>query len=138
MQIGVIANRTGLSPDAIRFYERSALLPQPPRTPGGFRSYAETDVQTIDFIRRSQSLGFTLAEIRQLLALRGSRLQPCLPVRRRLGQKLRDVREKLADLRRLERELTAALRACDRGVRRRSPRCPLLSERLSRRERTEK
>jgi DNA-binding transcriptional MerR regulator len=95
-------------------------------------------VQTIGFIRRSQSLGFTLAEIRQLLALRGSRLQPCPPVRRRLGQKLRDVREKLADLRRLERELTAAVRACDRGARRRPPRCPLLSERLSRRVRTEK
>ncbi|MGB6717318.1 MAG: MerR family transcriptional regulator, partial [Candidatus Acidiferrales bacterium] len=88
MQIGVVAKRIGLSVDAIRFYERNALLPRPPRTQGGFRRYEENDVETLAFIRRVQGLGFKLNEIRGLLSLRGNRLQPCAPVRRRLEEKL--------------------------------------------------
>jgi MerR family transcriptional regulator, copper efflux regulator len=88
MQIGIVAKRIGLSVDAIRFYERNALLPRAPRTQGGFRQYAENDVDTLAFIRRIQSLGFKLSEIRGLLSLRGTRLQPCAPVRRRLKEKL--------------------------------------------------
>jgi DNA-binding transcriptional MerR regulator len=49
MQIGIVAKRIGLSVDAIRFYERNALLPRPPRTQGGFRQYAESDVETLIF-----------------------------------------------------------------------------------------
>jgi DNA-binding transcriptional MerR regulator len=77
MQIGAIAKKIGLSVDAIRFYERNSLLPRPPRTQGGFRKYGESDVETLGFIRRAQGLGFTLSEVRELLALRKSRLQPC-------------------------------------------------------------
>jgi len=91
MQIGIVAKKIGLSVDAIRFYERNALLPRPPRTRGGFRQYAESDVETLAFIRRVQGLGFKLSEIRALLRLRGNRLQPCAPVRRRLEEKLVDV-----------------------------------------------
>lgn len=71
MQIGTVAKKIGLSVDAIRFYERSALLPRAPRTPGGFRHYAQNDVETLAFIRRVQGLGFKLSEIRSLLRLRG-------------------------------------------------------------------
>jgi MerR family copper efflux transcriptional regulator len=84
MQIGAIAKRIGLSVDAIRFYERNALLPPPPRTASGFRQYGEDDVETLAFIRRVQGLGFTLSEISGLLKLRRTRMQPCAPVRRRL------------------------------------------------------
>src|SRR5260370_40892845 len=108
MQIGIIAKKIGLSVDAIRFYERSALLPRPPRTQGGFRQYGENDVETLAFIRRVQGLGFKLSEIRGLLNLRGTRLQPCAPVRRRLEEKLADVRRKLAELQKLEHELQAS------------------------------
>jgi len=87
MQIGVVAKKIGLSVDAIRFYERNALLPRPPRTQGGFRQYTQSDVETLAFIRRIQGLGFKLSEIRALLRLRGNRLQPCAPVRRRLEEK---------------------------------------------------
>ena len=58
MQIDTVAKRIGLSVDAIRFYERNALLPRAPRTQGGFRQYAKTDVETLAFIRRVQGLGF--------------------------------------------------------------------------------
>lgn len=127
MQIGVVAKRIGLSVDAIRFYERNALLPRPARTEGGFRQYGESDVETLAFIRRVQGLGFKLTEIRGLLRLRGNRLQPCAPVRRQLQKKLSDVRQKLADLQRLEHELRLALRSCDRELRKRHGHCPVLS-----------
>lgn len=133
MQIGRVAKKIGLTPDAIRFYERNALLPRPSRTPGGFRLYGESDVEMLAFIRRAQGLGFTLSEIRGLLNLRGSRLQPCAPVRRQLQEKLGEVRRKLAGLRRLEHELRLALRSCDREMRRRSARCPVLTERTKNR-----
>jgi MerR family copper efflux transcriptional regulator len=128
MQIGTIAKRIGLSVDAIRFYERSALLPRPPRTQGGFRQYGENDVETLAFIRRVQGLGFKLSEIRGLLNLRGSRLQPCAPVRRRLEEKLVDVQQKLADLQKLEDELRLALRSCNKELRKRTAHCPILRE----------
>ena len=126
MQIGKVAKRVGLTADAIRFYERNSLLPRPPRTEGGFRLYGEGDLETLAFIRRAQSLGFTLAEIRELLELRRRPARSCAPVCRRLKQKLERVQAKLADLQRLEGELRSALRACRREMRKRPARCPLL------------
>src|SRR5215472_6870047 len=120
MHIGRVAKKIGVTPDAIRFYERNALLRRAPRTQGGFRQYGESDVETLAFIRRVQGLGFKLSEIRSLLQLRGSRLQPCAPVRRRLQARLADVQKKLADLQHLERELRLALRSCDRELRKAS------------------
>jgi DNA-binding transcriptional MerR regulator len=67
MQIGRVARKVGLTPDAIRFYERSALLPRPLRTSGGFREFNENDLETLKFIRRSQKLEFTLREVSELL-----------------------------------------------------------------------
>ena len=87
MQIGVVARTVGLSVDAIRFYERNGLLARPPRTEGGFRRYAENDLETLAFIRRVQGLGFKLSEIRGLLRLRGNRLQPCAPSEAALAAK---------------------------------------------------
>ena len=128
MQIGIVAKKIGLSVDAIRFYERNGLLRRPPRTAGGFRRYSEGDIETLAFVRRVQGLGFKLSEIRGLLNLRGSRLQPCAPVRRRLEEKLSDVQRKLADLQRLEHELRLALRSCNKELRKRDAHCPILRE----------
>lgn len=127
MQIGAIAKKIGLSVDAIRFYERNALLPRPPRTPGGFRQFGESDVETLEFIRRAQGLGFTLREVRELLELRHNRLLPCAPVRRQLQQKLFQVQRKLSDLKKFENELRLSLRNCDQQIRRRSACCPWLA-----------
>jgi len=132
MHIGRVAKTIGVTPDAIRFYERKALLPRPPRTQGGFREYGEGDVETLAFIRRVQGLGFKLSEIRRLLELRENRLQPCAPVRQRLEAKLADVRRKLADLQKLERELRVALSSCDKELRKHPAHCPILRERGSR------
>jgi DNA-binding transcriptional MerR regulator len=132
MQIGTVAKKIGLSVDAIRFYERNALLPRAARTQGGFRLYGERDVETLAFIRRVQGLGFKLSEIRGLLNVRGSRLQPCAPVRRRLQEKLVDVHRKLADLHKLEHELCLALGSCNKELRKRPAHCPILREKNSR------
>lgn len=128
MQIGGVAKRIGLSVDAIRFYERTGLLPQAPRTEGGFRQYGENDVETLAFVRRVQGLGFKLREIRGLLRLRGNRLQPCAPVQRRLKEKLADVQRKLGDLHKLEHELRLALRSCNRELRKTDAHCPILRD----------
>lgn len=103
-------------------------MPRAPRSLGGFRQYGENDVETLAFIRRVQGLGFKLSEIRGLLKLRGNRLQPCAPVRRRLEEKLADVQKKLADLNHLEDELRLALRSCDKELRKRGAHCPILRE----------
>jgi MerR family transcriptional regulator, copper efflux regulator len=132
MQIGTVAKTIGLSADAIRFYERSALLPPAPRTADGFRQYGKGDVETLLFIRRVQGLGFALDEIRDLLGMRRSKLRACLSVRRRLEKKLASVCVKLADLQRLQRELRSALRSCDRELQKRPARCPLLEVSKSR------
>jgi len=129
MQIGVVAKRIGLSVDAIRFYERNALLPRPPRTEGGFQKYSECDVETLAFIQRVQGLGFKLSEIRTLLRLRGNRLQPCAPVRRRLEEKLADVQRRLTDVQKLQHELRLPLRCCDQHLRKRGEHCPILRRR---------
>ena len=128
MQIGTIAKKIGLSVDAIRLYERNALLPRAPRTQGGFRQYDENDVETLAFIRRVQGLGFKLSEIRGLLRLRGNRLQACAPVQRRLQEKLADVQRKLDDLHKLEHELRLALRSCNGELRKQHAHCPILRE----------
>jgi MerR family transcriptional regulator, copper efflux regulator len=126
MQIGTVAKKTGVSVDAIRFYERNALLRRPPWTAGGFRQYEEGDVDTLAFIRRVKGLGFKLSEIRGLLNLRGSRVQPCAPVRRRLQEKLTEVERKLRNLQRLRHELHVALHNCDRELRKKPAHCPIL------------
>lgn len=132
MQIGMVAKKIGVSADAIRFYERNALLPPAPRTRGGFRQYGESDLETLAFIRRVQGLGFKLREIRGLLGLRQTRMQPCAPVRRRLQEKLADVRRRLTDLQKLEHELRLALRNCDKELRNQDAHCPILRERSPR------
>ena len=138
MQIGIVARRIGLSVDAIRFYERNGLLPRPPRTEGGFRRFGENDVETLAFVRRVQGLGFKLSEIRGLLRLRGSRLQPCAPVQRRLQKKLADVQRKLSDLHKLEHALRLALRGCNNELRKRDAHCPILREKNPRKPETDK
>lgn len=128
MHIGGVARKVGLTPDAVRFYERSALLPRPARSAGGFREYTENDVKTLQFIRQAQSLGFALGEVGELLELRRTQLQPCAPVRQKLERKLVEVGRKLASLRKIQRELKAALRECNRELRKQSAPCPLLSK----------
>ena len=132
LQIGVVAQKTGLTVDAIRFYERERLLASPVRSEGGFRLFQDRDVQNLLFIRSAQELGFSLDEIRGMLALRDGAPKPCAQVERLLEAKLASVEEKIAVLKKLEAELRAALRECRRGLARKPSRgedgCPVLEQ----------
>lgn len=132
MQIGRVSEQTGLSVDAIRFYERQRLLDRPPRTEGGFRLFQREDIERIRFIRRVQQLGFSLPEIRELLALQRDDGEGCSHVRDLLRAKAGTVREKIRQLRALEQQLVKSLRKCERNLElegncRRNP-CPVLTE----------
>ncbi len=113
MQIGEVAKATGLTVDTVRFYEKQRLLRRPPRSEGGFRLFSPEDVETIEFIRHAQQLGFSLQEIRELLVLRGSGFEACSHVRDLLRVKLSDVRAKIEHLHKLEHQLMSGLRECE-------------------------
>ena len=122
--IGELSRLTGVNIETIRYYERINMMPHPPRTASGRRVYGEVETRTLSFIRRSHELGFTLDEIRALLALSAEQGQEvCADVRHLAANHLRDVRAKIADLRAMERILADAVRRCDEGE---SARCPLI------------
>src|SRR6266498_2006488 len=114
MQIGEVAKLTALSVDAIRFYERRALLPKAPRTIGRFRIYTNADVARLSFIRQIQSLGFSLREVQQLLDLREHRLEVCAEFIILLAGKLKQVCSKTRELKHLKQKLDRDLLKCNR------------------------
>jgi DNA-binding transcriptional MerR regulator len=118
IQIGTLARETGLSVDTIRFYEREGLLREPPRSRGGFRLYAARDMEHLHFIRCAQELGFSLAEVRELLLIQDDNRHACTQVRDFIGQKLASVHQKMLDLRKLERSLKMALGECEKALKR--------------------
>jgi MerR family transcriptional regulator, mercuric resistance operon regulatory protein len=123
LTIGRLSTRAAVNIETVRYYERVGLLPSPPRTPGGHRLYGEAHVKKLTFVRRARELGFTLDEIRALLRLADDRPTSCFRARSLATKHLGDVREKIADLRRMERVLTQTVALCEDGNR---PECPLL------------
>jgi MerR family mercuric resistance operon transcriptional regulator len=109
--IGRLAEAAGVHLETVRYYQRRGLLSVPARANGGFRQYAETDVERLRFIKRSQNMGFTLAEIEALLSLRES--ESCVDTRALASRKLALVEERLHDLHRLRRELKLWIKLCD-------------------------
>lgn len=125
LTIGVAAKRTGISVQAVRYYERRGLVLPGARRDSGYRLYGEDAVRRIRFIRNAQSLGFSLDEIRSLLELRVSRRSQCARVARRAEEKLLAVRFRLESLRAMEASLSALIRACRASEA--TARCPILS-----------
>lgn len=116
LKTGEVAKRAGVNVETLRFYERKGLLPVPPRRESGYREYPEESVQRIRFIKRAQELGFSLGEIQELLALRVQRGTTCAEVKERAELKVQDVRQKIADLKAIERALnTLAVTCSGRG-----------------------
>jgi len=111
LTIGKLAAAAGVNVETVRYYQRCGLLPEPPRPPGGVRRYSAEAVARLRFIKRAQELGFTLAEIRRLLALGDPR--SCGEARAIAAEKLSLVRARLSDLARLEKMLASLVRRCD-------------------------
>jgi len=117
VQIGKVSQQTGLSVDTIRYYEKEHLLREPQRSEGGYRLYSERDIEHLLFVRKAQELGFTLAEIRELLVVQDERTEACTHVRELLQNRLGSVRQKIEDLRKLESHLQEAQAKCEEALR---------------------
>jgi len=113
LTIGELANAAGVNVQTIRYYERRGLLPEPARRPSGYREYPESDIARIGFIRRAQTLGFTLREIGELLELRMTPGTTPDQVRERVDAKIDDVDAKIAELERIRGALTQLAGACE-------------------------
>tara|TARA_R110002096_G_scaffold152824_6_gene316094 strand:+ start:13934 stop:14320 length:387 start_codon:yes stop_codon:yes gene_type:complete len=107
--ISKVAKALAINVETVRFYERRGLIEQPAKPELGYRHYPDDTINRIRFIKRSQELGFTLDEIANLLNLNDS---PCVQVQELAEHKLAAVKEKMADLRRLEKALKALLLQC--------------------------
>lgn len=121
--IGELARCSGANIETIRYYERIKLLPPPPRTASGRRTYSATDLRILVFVRRARELGFSIDEIRALLRLGGPERATCREVREIAMVRLEDVRSKLQDLKKLERLLATTVSQCSGRT---APACPVL------------
>ncbi len=107
MQIGEVARKIGAATSAIRFYEESGLLPEPNRTPSGYREYDPSVIDRLIFIRAGQAVGLTLAELKEVLGIRDRGEAPCTHVADLIDRRLDEIDQRINDLRRLHRDLTA-------------------------------
>ena len=113
MQISDVARESGVGVETVRFYEQKGLIAQPLRpSTGGYRDYPAEAVRRIAFIRSAQSLGFSLVEIAELLALEAGDTAQCADVRKRAERKRQEVRHKIDNLNRIKMALDLLIAAC--------------------------
>jgi MerR family mercuric resistance operon transcriptional regulator len=109
LKIGEVARLSGIGIEALRFYERSGLLGRPGRTGSGYRAYDRAVLQRLDFIKRAQVLGFSLDEIKRIIADKQAGKSPCREVREIVRNRLAELDERMKEMRRYRNELGAAL-----------------------------
>ena len=109
--IGEVARSAGVSVDTIRYYEKRRLLPRAPRSEGGYRLFAMEAIDQVRFIKQAQDLGFSLDEIRMLMA--GGGADECRHTRDLLKSKLVETNQRIKELRDFNRTLRRHLRACE-------------------------
>lgn len=122
LTIGRLAHHSGVNVETIRYYERIGLVPAPQRSAGGHRHYAAADLERLAFVRRGRELGFSLDEVRSLLAL-AERGHGCGEVRTITMDHLERIRAKIADLARMAEVLATTATACAGGN---VPDCPII------------
>ena len=113
LKIGEVSRLSGVGVEALRFYERGGLLGRPARTESGYRLYDGEVLERLSFIRRAQVLGFTLEEIRQVIAEREAGGSPCAAVREIVRRRLEEMDDRMREMRRYRNELAAALAEWD-------------------------
>ena len=112
LKIGELAKRTGSPVETIRYYEREGLLPEPARSEGNYRVYADTDLERLQFIRHCRSLDMTLEEIRNLLRFRDAPDRNCGEVNALLDEHIQHVGKRIKELKLLQRNLRALRNLC--------------------------
>ncbi len=117
LRIGQLAERLDINPRTIRFYEQAGVLPEPERSPGGYRLYTADDEARLRFIKTAQRLGLTLGAIREVLAFRDRDERPCPYVAQLIAQRVAEVDQRMRELRTLKNDLkTLQQRIATEGV----------------------
>lgn len=125
MNIGTVAARSGVPAKTIRYYESISLIPAASRSDNSYRHYSERDVQTLRFIRRARSLGFSIEDVSDLLGLWHNKRRPKAQVRALAHRHMVRVKEKIRELESVVRVLEDLVDRCDGDDR---PDCPILDE----------
>ncbi len=112
MKIGEVARAAGVGIDAVRFYEREGLLPEPARRPSGYRDYLPDAVMDLRFIKRAKELGFSLKEISELLSIEREPDTTAADVKVLAEEKLGDLEDKIRALQRMKRALRKVAESC--------------------------
>jgi len=123
--IGQVAREAGIGVETVRFYEREGLLEEPQRRQSGYRQFQPEAIDRLRFIKQAQRLGFTLREVKELLALKLDPRASRSEIRERAVAKVADIDKRIAELRRMKKALAPLIEACDgRGT---LEGCPILA-----------
>ncbi|MBV1886194.1 MAG: Cu(I)-responsive transcriptional regulator [Parvibaculaceae bacterium] len=125
MNIGEVSRRTGVPSKTIRYYEEIELVPAPARGDNGYRQYTDRNINVLDFVSRSRSLGFTVEECRNLLALYEDRGRASADVRAIAKSHIAHIDAKLKELAAMRSTLSTLVDKCHGDDR---PDCPILEE----------
>ena len=122
--IGAVTRQTGLSADTLRYYEKIGLLPRVERNAAGLRRYNDKDISRLRFIRRTQTMDFSLAEIAALLAMRESPQRARRQTRELTQRKLGEIEARLAEMKTLRNELKLLVNLCNGSKKN----CPIITK----------
>jgi MerR family transcriptional regulator, copper efflux regulator len=125
MNIGEVAAETGVTAKSIRYYESINLIPAAERTEAGYRQYGDRDVQILHFIKRSRGLGFSVAEVAELLSLYQDRTRASGEVKRIVEARLKEIDQKISELESIRATLRTLADRCHGDDR---PDCPILDD----------
>ena len=125
MIIGDVATKSGVSTKMIRYYEQIGLIPSPSRTDAGYRIYSERDVHTLRFIRRARDLGFSVAQLQELLALWSDGNRTSAEVKRIASEHIAELEQKIKELQEMREALKHLAEHCHGDDR---PDCPILED----------
>jgi DNA-binding transcriptional MerR regulator len=111
-----MARLAGVSPDTIRHYEKIGVLPHPQRTNAGYRQFSAANLERVRLVRHALAMGFSLTELKQVLGMRDAGAAPCKRVHALAKEKLRRVREEIAELSQLRDRMEETLRGWNRKL----------------------
>lgn len=115
LNVGALAKESGINPETVRYYERIGLMPKPKRKESHYRYYEEDDLARLVFIVRAKELGFTLKEIKELLAMRIDENTKCADMKSLAERKILDIENRIRDLRSISEHLSVLAGQCTDG-----------------------
>ncbi len=125
-QVGEVSRRLDINPQTLYFYERIGLIPSPERTIAGYRLFSQQDVERLTFIVRAKSLGLSLDEIKDILALKDGRSLTCQAVYERLSKKVQEIEENIHQLQALHKDLVPLVKRCQENLQASDKECVVL------------